>query len=140
MLKKEICYIVEVRIKMITVEQEDVEDYFECEENISWSDGAIIIENEKFEGFLTNDYIYGKINENQIVLHILDDNYQYLLFKTSEDSYFIELPNSYEMKCVLEGMEYFLCELEFKNTEKDFQKISSIKSQIKRVKELHTDR
>lgn len=138
MLKEMICYRVEVRLKVISVEQEDEENYFEYEENISWSDGAIIIENEKFEGFLTNDYIYGEIKENQIILHLFDNNHKYLLFKTSEDDYFIELPNIYEMKCVLKGMEYFLCELEFKNIEKDFDKISSIRNQTERVKELHT--
>lgn len=138
MLKEMICYRVEVRLKVISVEQEDEENYFEYEENISWSDGAIIIENEKFEGSLTNDYIYGEIKENQIILHLFDNNHKYLLFKTSEDDYFIELPNIYEMKCVLKGMEYFLCELEFKNIEKDFDKISSIRNQTERVKELHT--
>jgi len=134
MLKEMICYRVEVRLKVISVEQEDEENYFEYEENISWSDGAIIITNHKFSGFLTNDYIWGEIKANKIYLHIFDDNYQYLEFETSKDNYFIDFPNSYEMYCVLEGLEYWICNIEFKKIEKDSFEISKIGNEIERVK------
>lgn len=138
MSKEKIYYRVEVRIKLITVEQDDEEGYFKYEENISWSDGAIIIEDGKFEGFLTDDYIWGEIKENQIILHVFDNNYQYMLFETSDDYYFIELPNIYEMNCVLQGMEFYECEFEFKNIEKDFDRNLAIENEIERVKEFHT--
>lgn len=129
-----ICYRVEVRLKVISVEEEDEENYFEYEENISWSDGAIIIIDNKFSGFLTNDYIWGKIKANKINLHIFDDNYQYLEFETSEDDDFIDFPNSYEMDCVLEGLGYWICSIEFKKIEKDPFEISKIGNEIERVK------
>lgn len=134
MLKEMICYRVEVRLKVISVEEEDEENYFEYEENISWSDGAIIIKDDKFIGFLTNDYIWGKIKANKINLHIFDDNYQYLEFETSEDNDFIDFPNSYEMNCVLEGLEYWTCNIQFKKMERDSLEISNIGNEIERVK------
>lgn len=134
MLKEMICYRVEVRLKVISVEQEDEENYFEYEENISWSDGAIIITNHKFSGFLTNDYIWGEIKANKINLHIFDDNYQYLEFETSEDNDLIDFSNNYEMNCVLEGLEYWICNIQFKKMEIDPCEISNIGNEIERVK------
>ncbi len=134
MLKEMICYRVEVRLKVISVEEEDEENYFEYEENISWSDGAIIIKDDKFIGFLTNDYIWGKIKANKINLHIFDDNYQYLEFETSEDNDFIDFSNSYEMNCVLKGLEYWICNIQFKKMEIDPCEISNIGNEIERVK------
>lgn len=134
MLNEKIYYRVEVRLKVISVEQEDEENYFEYEENISWSDGAIIITNHKFSGFLTNDYIWGEIKANKIYLHIFDDNYQYLEFETSKDNDFIDFPNSYEMNGVLEGLEYWICNIEFKKMERDPFEISKIGNEIDRVK------
>lgn len=135
MLKEMICYRVEVRLKVISVEEEDEENYFEYEENITWSDGAIIIKDDKFIGFLMNDYIWGKIKANKINLHIFDDNYQYLEFETSEDNDFIDFPNSYEMNCVLEGLEYWTCNIQFKKMERDSLEISNIGNEIERVKQ-----
>lgn len=134
MLKEMICYRVEVRLKVISVEEEDEENYFEYEENITWSDGAIIIKDDKFIGFLTNDYIWGKIKANKINLHIFDDNYQYLEFETSEDNDFIDFSNNYEMNCVLEGLEYWICNIQFKKMEIDPCEISNIGNEIERVK------
>lgn len=134
MLKEMICYRVEVRLKVISVEEEDEENYFEYEENISWSDGAIIITNHKFSGFLTNDYIWGEIKANKINLHIFDDNYQYLEFETSEDNDLIDFSNNYEMNCVLEGLEYWICNIQFKKMEIDPCEISNIGNEIERVK------
>lgn len=134
MKKEMICYRVEVRLKLISVEEDDEENYFEYEENISWSDGVIIIKDDKFIGFLTNDYIWGKIKANKINLHIFDDNYQYLEFETSEDNDFIDFSNSYEMNCVLEGLEYWICNIQFKKMERDPFEISNIGNEIERVK------
>ena len=137
MLKEMICYRVEVRLKVISVEEEDEENYFEYEENISWSDGAIIIKDDKFIGFLTNDYIWGEIKANKIYLHIFDDNYQYLEFETSKDNYFIDFPNSYEMYCVLEGLEYWICNIEFKKIEKDSFLYKTYGTDKKEVNSFH---
>ena len=42
------------------------------------------------------------------------------------------------MNCILRGMEYYKCEIEFKNIEENFDRISAIENEIERVKELHT--
>lgn len=152
MFKKRIYYKVEVRIKMLVAEREyeidedefefedeeyDEEKYIVYEENISWSDGAIIIENGKFKGFLTKDYIWGEINEEKIVLHILDNNTEYLLFETTEENNFIELPNVYKMDCIVEELNFYTCEINFKGIEKNPTEISNIENQLERVKEYY---
>lgn len=126
---KKIYYEVEVRIYEITSDQDD--DVFE--ELRSFSDGFILLEDDSFEGCLTNDQISGEFDGNELSIEILDYNDEYWCFSCDADEF--QLPGKYILENNIEDES--ICEITFKEKVTNRNKQIEIETEYERVKEIY---
>lgn len=105
------------------------------------SDGYISIEDEKFEGYITDDYISGTFKEQKLLVKISMYDYtdhviNYDEFESKVD--FFEIPETYLLKeCKENDESEFKIEITFKEEVKEITKFEKIDTTIKNIKAFY---
>ncbi len=129
---KKIYYKIELRIGEWVLHEEDVE-YGEL---YYFSDGYMIFTDDSFEGYLTNDALFGEIGENnELYLELLDfDNKkQFLSFSGHFED--IELPGAYALAGLSDQKKF--AAIKFVELVKDSSKQEEIEKELERVKQIY---
>lgn len=130
---KKLYYKIELRIGEWVLYEENVE-YGEL---YYFSDGYMIFTEDSFEGYLTNDILFGDIGENhELYLELLDfdDEKQFLSFSGHFED--IELPGAYTLAEVSSRKKFST--IKFVELVKDSSKQEEIEKELERVKQIYS--
>ena len=130
---KKLYYKIELRIGEWVLSEEDNEEYGEL---YYFSDGYMIFTDDSFEGYLTNDMLFGDIGKNnELYLELLnfDNEEQFLSFSGHFED--IELPGAYALAGLSEQDKFAF----FKVTKrvKDSSEQKEIEKELERVKQIY---
>ena len=132
---KKLYYKIELRIGEWVLYEEENEEYGEL---YYFSDGYMIFTDDSFEGYLTNDILFGDIGENnELYLELLDfdeeEQLQFLSFSGHVED--IELPGAYTLIGLSEQEKF--AAIKFVEPIKDFSKQEKIEKELERVKQIY---
>lgn len=129
MAGRKIYYKVVVRICELT----EREEYLRI-----LNEGFTVIQDGKFEGYLSLDYIDGIYNERESILSIeiqdIDNFTEYFIFSGDVDE--LELPGEYILNTEVPD-DNKICYFEFEKIEKNPTKQKEIESTLTEIKQLH---
>lgn len=103
------------------------------------SDGYILIENDLFEGYLTNDYIKGNYQKQNIYFKLFmveynDSSFYFSEFRDKID--YLEIPGKYDIKCMNTQAIFHLDIREIIRNPFDIKKIEN---NLKEIKNFYLD-
>lgn len=130
---KKLYYKIELRIGKWVLYEEDDEEYGEL---YYFSDGYMIFTDDSFEGYLTNDFLFGDIGENnELYLELLnfDNEKQFLSFSGHFED--IELPGAYALAGLSDQKKF--ATIKFVELVKDSSKQEEIEKELQRVKQIY---
>lgn len=100
--------------------------------------GYVLIQDDKFEGYLALDYIEGIYNKDEeilsIVIHDINNCTEYFIF--SGDMEELELPGIYFLETEVPN-DNKICYLDFEGIEKNPIKQKEIEKTLQEIKKLH---
>ena len=126
-------YKIELRILSLKGQRNDELDY----ETICYNDGYIIIIDNEIKGFLTDDYIVGKISEKSLNLEVISNGtIQYLCLESNFQEEII-FPGEYYVHGSINSKEEILAKIKFVEKISNLSKIEDIDSHLNEVKEIY---
>ena len=131
---KKLYYKIELRMgEWVLYDDDDENEYGEL---YYFSDGYMIFTDDSFEGYLTNDVLFGDIGENhELYLELLDfdDEKQFLSFSGYFE--YIELPGAYALAGLSDQKKF--AAIKFVELVKDSSKQEEIDKELQRVKQIY---
>lgn len=112
----------------------------EDEECFYVSDGYIVIQNDIFEGYITDDYIAGSFENQRLFVHMLMYDYYNKICNYSEfeDKIgFFELPEMYLLKGSKKIGEQFQIQIDFQENIDNQHRFNEIEGNLKEIKEFY---
>lgn len=101
------------------------------------SDGIIYVQDNLFEGYMTNDYISGSFEEKMLYVEMLKYSYDENICEYGEfnsNIVFFETPQTYVVKDLDSQLEL---ELNIQEKITDISEIEEIKETLKRIKKFY---
>ena len=132
---KKLYYKIELRIGEWVLYDDDENEYGEL---YYFNEGYMIFTDDSFEGYLTNDVVFGDIWENnELYLELLDfdeeEQLQFLSFSGHFED--IELPGAYTLIGLSEQEKF--AAIKFVEPVKNSSKQEEIEKELERVKQIY---